>query len=381
MAISREEMLMQSIATGEPSNNSPVTREEKYLSYIAGESASKPAMPITRKEVFLDKISPSGGSSGGSSGGVTIRNQNKTITENGTYTADSGYTGLGTVTVEVASAGGGGDIDALIGRSITEVNSGVTSVGDSVFHGCSMLTSANLPNATSVGTNAFRMCTSLISANLPKASNISTYMFYGCAALKSVSFPDARNIYDSSFQNCTALTSVDFPNAIEIFPTVFSGCYKLASVNFPYVKTIGQAAFYNCEKLEKAIFPSVTIIGAQGFYYCKELVIADFPQLKKINNSNVFTGCRSLRAFILRSETLVSLSGSSVFTNCNRILGNYDETYNPDYKQDGYFYVPRALVENYKAATNWAAYASQFRALEDYTVDGTITGALDPNKI
>jgi hypothetical protein len=33
--------------------------------------------------------------------GVTIRNQSKTFTENGTYTADSGYTGLGTVTVNV----------------------------------------------------------------------------------------------------------------------------------------------------------------------------------------------------------------------------------------------------------------------------------------
>ena len=34
--------------------------------------------------------------------------QDKTITENGTYTADSGYDGLGSVTVEVAGSGGGG---------------------------------------------------------------------------------------------------------------------------------------------------------------------------------------------------------------------------------------------------------------------------------
>lgn len=38
---------------------------------------------------------------GSGGGGQTIRNQDKTITENGTYTADSGYTGLGTVTVNV----------------------------------------------------------------------------------------------------------------------------------------------------------------------------------------------------------------------------------------------------------------------------------------
>ena len=36
---------------------------------------------------------------------TTPKLQDKTITENGTYQADSGYDGLGSVTVEVASSG------------------------------------------------------------------------------------------------------------------------------------------------------------------------------------------------------------------------------------------------------------------------------------
>ena len=53
----------------------------------------------------------------------------------------------------------------------------------------------------------------------------------------------------------------------------------------------------------------------------------------------------------------------------------------------GYIYVPKALLsdddatKDYRRATNWSTYADQFRALEDYTVDGTITGELDPSKI
>ena len=39
--------------------------------------------------------------------GAEINNQNKTITQNGQYTADEGYTGLGTVTVNVSGGGGG----------------------------------------------------------------------------------------------------------------------------------------------------------------------------------------------------------------------------------------------------------------------------------
>ena len=54
---------------------------------------------------------------------------------------------------------------------------------------------------------------------------------------------------------------------------------------------------------------------------------------------------------------------------------------------NGYIYVPRALLsdddetKDYRRATNWSTYAAQFRALEDYTVDGTTTGELDKTKI
>lgn len=48
-------------------------------------------------------------SSGGSATPITL--QDKTITENGTYTADEGYTGLGNVTVDVAS---GANIETCI---------------------------------------------------------------------------------------------------------------------------------------------------------------------------------------------------------------------------------------------------------------------------
>lgn len=46
-------------------------------------------------------ITKANGSGGG--GGQTINNQDITVTENGVYTAESGYTGLGTVTVNVSS--------------------------------------------------------------------------------------------------------------------------------------------------------------------------------------------------------------------------------------------------------------------------------------
>jgi hypothetical protein len=35
-------------------------------------------------------------------------------------------------------------------------------------------------------------------------------------------------------------------------------------------------------------------------------------------------------------------------------------------KGTGYVYVPSALIETYKTATNWSTFAAQFRAIEDY---------------
>jgi hypothetical protein len=76
-----------------------------------------------------------------------------------------------------------------------------------------------------------------------------------------------------------------------------------------------------------------------------------------------------LTTVILRSESLCTLENVSAFNGTPIASGT------------GCIYVPAALVNSYKTATNWSSFASKFRALEDYTVDGTITGELDETKI
>lgn len=100
------------------------------------------------------------------------------------------------------------------------------------------------------------------------------------------------------------------------------------------------------------------------------------PNLKKVNVPNVtviwnhcFYNSASLTALILSSSTICTLSNTQALTGT------------PIKSGTGYIYVPRALVDSYKTATNWSTYAAQFRALEDYTVDGTTTGDLDETKI
>ena len=69
------------------------------------------------------------GGGSGSSGGVTIKNQDKTFTENGTYAHDSGYTGLGIVKVDVQPKNQDKNITA---NGTYRADSGYTGLGEVV---------------------------------------------------------------------------------------------------------------------------------------------------------------------------------------------------------------------------------------------------------
>ena len=303
------------------------------------------------------------------------------VTKNGDYTPEDENSGFKRVTVEVPS-----DLDARIDGTVTEVSSGVTKVSEYAFYNCTTLTSVNFPNATSIGTNAFNGCSKLTSTNFPNVTTVGSYTFQYCKALQSVDFPKATLNGTYTFYGCTSLTSVNFPNSTKIGMYSFQDCRVLKSVNFPKATDITPGSFQACQKLENVVFQSAITVGNSAFQECKALEKADMPKATNIGNS-VFSNCYLLKAVILRSETLCKLSATSSFNNCYHILGTVNSTYNPNGDKDGYFYVPRALLSDtdetmdYRRATNWSTYASQFRALEDYTVDGTITGELDPIKI
>ena len=166
-----------------------------------------------------------------------------------------------------------------------------------------------------------------------------------------------------------ALVTVEFPNVTTLDGSAFSGCSDLKNIILPKVTTIGGSAFANCKALTDVVFRYVTSVGYGAFQGCTNLVSADFHKFTSFKSS-IFNGADKITTIIIRSETAAILDGSGLVS-----------TSTPIAKGTGYIYVPRALVDTYKTATNWSTYANQFRALEDYTVDGTTTGALDETKI
>lgn len=171
-----------------------------------------------------------------------------------------------------------------------------------------------------------------------------------------------------AFYECSGLTSVDFPNATSISRYAFGYCRALTTADFPNVTSIDIFAFYVCISLTSANFPNVTSISNYAFATCTSLTTADFPSVTSVGSS-VFVDCKALTSVILRSTTMARLDGTSAFNNT------------PIKNGTGYIYVPSALIASYQSASNWSTYSAQFRALEDYTIDGTITGELDASKI
>lgn len=318
----------------------PVTREEKIL-------AGMDIVPVTRREKFLKAFG------GGGSGAI----EPLTVTENGTYTPPEGVDGYSPVSVMVAPPAS--NIDALIDGSITEITNNAEEIRGYAFQGCYSLKRAIFPKAKTIYMNAFANCSNLEHIELPQFSQGNSRVF----------------------DSCKKLTVVDLPSLKYTSSSMFISCEGLIEIRLPLPTSLQENCLRGCKNLKTVYLPNATHLYQQAFAFCQTLETLDLPSVTSLASSQVFYHCNSLKSVILRSNVVATLKYTNSFEGCYHFLGTVNATYNPEGLKDGYIYVPSALIEDYKAATNWSTYADRFRALEDYTVDGTITGELDETKI
>ena len=138
----------------------------------------------------------------------------------------------------------------------------VGSIGDSVFKGCSSLTTINIPNVKSIGDSAFEGCSSLTTINIPDNDNVRSIgdsAFKGCLSLTTINIPsNVTSIRNSTFEGCSLLTTINIPdndNVRSIGDSAFEGCSLLTTINIPKdVTKIGRKAFYDCSGLASVTF-------------------------------------------------------------------------------------------------------------------------------
>ena len=159
-----------------------------------------------------------------------------------------------------------------------------------------------------IGLYAFTYCTKLEKIDFPNAKKVNSYCFQYCSALSSTNLPKVQSIGGYGFMGCTALAEIDMPNILSVSNYAFRKCDALTKIDLYQTYSIGTFAFYECPNLDTVILRKTdkvcTLAAANAFQYTK---IADGA---------------------------------------------------------GHIYVPSALLDSYRSATNWSTYSSLFKAIE-----------------
>lgn len=168
------------------------------------------------------------------------------------------------------------------------------------------------------------------------------------------------------------VTSFESENVL-LLKSIFNNMASLEYIHVPNITQTAQAALAGTS-ITSFIAPKLVIVGQYTFRDCVKLEYVDIQgQQKNRLSSTVFNNCTALKTLVIRAtDGVVGLS-------TNSSTGGLSDT--KIAAGEGYIYVPRALKDGYEAHESWVTWATQFRALEDYTVDGTVTGALDMTKI
>ena len=240
------------------------------------------------------------------------------------------------------------------------IPSGVTSIVDYAFNGCSGLQSVTIPSSvTRIGDNAFLNCYSLTKVVVPDVAawcsiyfdggdsnplyyahhlysdesteitdlvipegvtSIGSYAFCVCLGLKSVTIPSSvTSIGGYAFDTCLGLKSVTIPSSVtSIGDGAFYDCRNLTSVTIPSsVTSIGGYAFHGCSSLQSVTIPSsVTSIGDWAFQ-ASGLTSVSIPSSVTSIGDYAFNGCSSLTSVTIPSS--VTSIGDYAFKGCSSL--------------------------------------------------------------
>lgn len=172
----------------------------------------------------------------------------KTITENGTYTAeDDNADGFSEVEVGVPD-----NFTKYLDKTIEEVNSEVSGALSLSFKNCNLLKTVYLPNVTSMSLDysslyLFKGCNNLERINMGSYINIPNFWLQNNSSVKEVIITGAQTIGQYAFENCVNLVIRDLPSQVSsIGDSAFNGCIKIPYLdmsNLQQIPTLGSDVF------------------------------------------------------------------------------------------------------------------------------------------
>ena len=171
-------------------------------------------------------------------------------------------------------------------------------------------------------------------------------------AIRTKGGTTAQLVYPSGFVSAINAIETGGGGSDELVNSLIDRTISGAYVNNT-VTIIGRYGLAGCTKLTSVMLPAVRITDGNSMVDCSELIKADFSNLQNIRYLT-FSRNKKLVTLIIRTQVVTKLEKTTAFRDT------------PIESGTGYVYVPSALVDSYKTATNWSTYANQIRAIEDY---------------
>ena len=153
-----------------------------------------------------------------------------------------------------------------------------------------------------------------------------------------------------SFANCTELQDVSLPLITRLPARAFFECSKLTAFDLSNITSLDDYAFSKCG-LTEVYGPLNISMGLAVFQSCPNLTKAKFPKITKITTT-MLDNCSKLSSLIVGTE----LDDETAICTLD-FTGSLPSSI-------GAIYVPYHLVEKYKTATNWSAFASKIQAYD-----------------
>lgn len=244
----------------------------------------------------------------------------------------------------------------------------IATIPSDAFMSLYALSSLYIPNCTLISQNALKGCSALTKLSGPKVTNFGHYnlqsgnmtkelylpvcSYFGKYALsntvlESIYAPAWSTAHASGVFHASHSTTLKYVNlGYAAIPAWFSACVNLSTFIAEKCTALAAKQFMGDTALIEVSLPICATIAAQAFQGCTALPFIALPKATKISAS-AFSGCTNFSIITLENSSVCVLDNVNAFTG----TGITSTT--------GSIYVPGALLNSYKTATNWSNFKSR----------------------